>query len=291
MDRETYKKAIDSVTFSPDFQTRTEAMLRRRAREQEKENTKMRFMKKPAVIVAIISLLVVSVSAAALYLSPSQVAEEFGRHRLAQAFEGSGAVTVNETVETGDYAVTLLGITSGADLDELNPEDVSHTYAVVALERLDGTPLEQQSFDFMGHTVTALVSGYKPWEVNNWTLHASVTGKEVEGIYYFLLDVGQLGVFADHTVYLAFYTDAQFAPSAEKFTVAADGSITFADSYTGAHAMFVLPLDKSLADPAAAEALLNNPTERSVTPEEEALLDQMRQEAEDASATLQELDP
>ena len=41
MDRETYKKAIDKLSFSPDFQERTEAMLGRRSRESEKEILKM----------------------------------------------------------------------------------------------------------------------------------------------------------------------------------------------------------------------------------------------------------
>ena len=149
-----------------------------------------------------------------------------------------------------------MGLTSGANLDQWNADvDVTHTYAVLALDRLDGVPLENETFDFVGHTVTPLVSGYAPWWVNNWTLGASATGTAVDGTFYFLLDAGSLGVFADHTVYLAFYDDG-FPPSAEKFTMAEDGSISFGDDYQGAHALFVLPLDESLADPAAAQALV-----------------------------------
>ena len=215
----------------------------------------MKFLRRPVVIAAIIALLTVSASAVALRLSASEVAEKFGQHTLARAFEDNNAVAVNETVESGDYAITLLGLTSGANLDELNADvDVTHTYAVVALERLDGTPLESRDLSFMNHTVTPLVSGYAPWAVNNWTLHASASGSAVDGAYYFLLDAGELGVFADHTVYLAYYEDGG-APSAEKFTIAEDGSIAFAGDYQGAHALFVLPLDPALADPAAAEAL------------------------------------
>ena len=62
-------------------------------------------------------------------------------------------------------------------------------------------------------------------------------------------------MFADRTVYLAFYEDG-FAPSAEKFTMAEDGSIAFAGDYEGAHALFTLPLDPALADPAAAETMV-----------------------------------
>ena len=254
MDRETYKKAVDALSFSEDFEERTEEMLSRRS--QEKETQKMKFLRRPAVIAVLIALLTVSVSAVALRLTASDVAEGFGRPTLARAFEDNNAVSVNETVESGDYAITLLGLTSGANLDELNEDlDVTHTYAVVALDRLDGTPLETSTFSLIEHTVTPLVSGYAPWAVNNWTLHCSVSGSAVDGTYYYLLDAGELGVFADHTVYLAFYDDGS-VPSAEKFTIADDGSIAFAEDYQKAHALFILPLDPGLADPAAAEALV-----------------------------------
>lgn len=257
MDRETYKKAVNSVSFSPDFQERTEAMLCSRSQESRKETLKMKLLRRPIVIMAIIALLTVSASAVALRLSASQVAEEFGQHTLAQAFVDNNAVTVNETVESGDYAITLMGLTSGANLDELNVDvDVTHTYAVVAVGRLDGTPLDTETVDFTAHTVTPLVSGYAPWAVNCWTLHNHATGSAVDGTYYFLLDAGELGLFADHTVYLAYYKDGS-VPSAEKFSVAEDGSIAFAEDYQEVHALFILPLDPGLANPAAAEALVD----------------------------------
>ena len=259
MDRETYKKAIDSLSFSPDFQERTEAMLCRRSWETEKETLKMKLVKRPIVIAAIVALLMMSatgVYAVVLHLSASQVAEKMNQHTLAQAFEDNNAIAVDETVESGDYAITLMGLTSGANLDEWNPDvDVTHTYAVVAVDRLDGTPLDVETFGLIDHTVTPLVSGYAPWMVNNWTLHCSVHGCAVDGTFYYLLDAGELGVFADHTVYLAFYDDGS-VPSAEKFTIADDGSIAFAEDYQKAHALFILPLDPGLADPAAAEALV-----------------------------------
>lgn len=256
MDREAYKKAVDALSFSPDFPERTEAMLRRHNQKTEKETLKMKLMKRPAAIAAAAALLVVSAAAAVLRLSASQVADEMGQHALAQAFEDNNAVVVNETVESGGYAITLMGLTSGANLDEWSSDvDTARTYAVVALNRLDGTPLERETFDFTGHTVTPLVSGYAPWVVNNWTLGSSATGTAVNGTFYFLLNTSDLGVFADRTVYLAFYEDG-FAPSAGQFVMAEDGSIAFAEDYARAHALFTLPLDPGLADPAAAEAMV-----------------------------------
>lgn len=257
MDRKTYRRVFDEISFSADFQERTAALLR--ARKAEKENETMTFgkTKKIALLTAAaVALLVISVSAATLWLSPSQAAEDlFDQPLLARAFEDEDALIVNETVETGDFLVTLLGAASGENLDALgNNMDAARTYAVLALQRLDGTPLEQQDFDFIRYTFTPLVSGYDPWRVNNWTLDASARGASLDGVFYYLLDVQNLEMFADRTVYLAFYEGG--APSADSFTVKADGSISFSEDFDGPHALFTLPLDESLANPAAAEAFL-----------------------------------
>lgn len=256
MDRETYRKAFDEISFSADFQERTAALLR--AREAEKEDKIMTFgkTKKMALLVAAaVALLAVSVSAATLWLSPSQAAEDlFDQPLLARAFEGEDALIVNETAETEDFMVTLLGAASGKNLNALGNTEADRTYAVLALQRLDGTPLEQQDFDFIRYTFTPLVSGYAPWMVYNWTLDAGVQGASLDGVYYYLLDVQNLEMFADHTVYLAFYEGG--VPSADSFTMEADGAISFAEDFEGPHALFTLPLDEGMADPAAAEDFL-----------------------------------
>lgn len=259
MDRKEYQKAFDSLSFSADFQQRTADLLRQRAREQEKEPKTMKFhmIRKSTVMAAAAALLVVSVSAAALWLSPAQVANHLNEPALAQAFESTDAVLLNQTVQTGDYSVTLAGLVSGAGLTSFRPDvDASRTYAVVVLSRLDGTPLEDGTFDFIRYTLTPLVSGYAPWAVNNWTLGSSATGFAKDGAYYYLLDTQDLGMFADRTVYLAFYEGG--APSRDTFTMDQDGAIAFADSYTGPQALFTLPLDESLANPAAVQAFLDS---------------------------------
>ena len=66
--------------------------------------------KKLAVLTAAaVALLAVSVSAAVLWLTPAQVADHHNQPLLAEAFDGPDAIEVNETVESGDFAVTLLG--------------------------------------------------------------------------------------------------------------------------------------------------------------------------------------
>lgn len=257
-----YRKAFDEIPFSADFQARTVDLLcghaqKMKTQEKEQTNMKLKFIRKPAVLAAAAALLVLSVSAAALWLSPSQVAEEAGQPVLAQAFESEDAIRLNQTVETGDYNVTLLGLVSGAGLTSWEQDvDVSHTYAVVGISRLDGTALTKESFDFNAYTLTPLVAGYSPLAVNNWTLNSFADGIAVDGSYYYLLDTQDLRIFADHTVYLAFYEG--FAPSKETFSVAEDGSISFAEDFDGVQALFTLPLDASLADPAAADAFVES---------------------------------
>lgn len=256
MNREDYRRAFDEIPFSADFQERTARLLR--AREAEKENQIMTFgkLKKMALLTAAaVIVLAVSVSAALLWLTPAQVAEQAGQPLLAEAFSGPDAIAVNETQETGDFAVTLLGLVTGENLDVLNQDlDNAHTYAVLALRRLDGTPIEQQDFDFIRYTMTPLAAGCSPAAVNNWTLDAGVQGFAQDGVYYYLLDTQSVEMFADRTVYMAFYEGG--APNNTIFTVAGTGDIAFCDDFTGVHALFTLPLDPAKADPAAAEAFL-----------------------------------
>ena len=258
MNREEYRKAFDELSFSADFQERTADLLRNRARELEKERTNMTFNRTKRIAVlaaACIALLAVSVSAAMLWLTPAQVAEEHNQPLLAEAFSGPDAIAINETVESGDFAITLLGLVSGRNLDVLNPDlEKDHTYSVLALRRLDGTPLENQDFDFIRYTMTPLAAGCSPRAVNNWTLGAFASGLAKDGVYYYLLDTQSIEMFADRTVYMAFYEGG--VPSNTIFTVAEDGTIAFADDFTEVHALFTLPLDPAKADPAAAEAFL-----------------------------------
>lgn len=261
MDRQRYRNAFDRLEFSADFQQRTQELLRQRALETEsaKEHTMMKraFFRKPAAIIAAAALLAGAASAAALWLSPAQVARHAGAPLLAEAFESKDAVSVNQSVETGDYEMTLLGLVSGAELSDWDQDaDASHTYAVAALRRLDGQPLTNENFDFMEFTLTPLVSGYSPQAVNNWTLESFATGFVQDGLYYYLLDTQDLNIFAHRTVYLAFFQGG--SPSNSVFRVEQDGQIAFREDFEGPKALFTLPLDPAKGDPAAADAFVES---------------------------------
>lgn len=258
MNHADYRAAMDAVPLRPAFQRETEALLReeqRRLEEQEKNMPIKTVRRSTLLAAALAALLTVSAVAAAVWLTPSQVADQVREPLLAAAFDSADAITVNETVETGDYRVTLLGLVTGKDLSVWNPDaEAAHTYAVLTLRRTDGTSLDE-TFDFAGHTLTPLVAGFALREVNNWTLGSFAQGFARDGAYYYLLDTQDLEMFADHTVYLAFYEGSD-VPSPDRFDAAEDGTIRFREDVEGAHALFTLPLDPDRADPAAVEAFL-----------------------------------
>ena len=260
MNREAYRKAFDAIPFSPDFQDRTTELLRDRLREQEKEEHSMHIgkTKKLAVLIAAaIALLAVSVSAVMLWLTPAQVAERLEDPVLAAAFGSEDAIPLEETAQVGDYTVTLAGLVSGQDLSqapaEYNGQLISdRTYAVFALTRTDGEPLESLEELPADLCYSPLVSGYHVSAVNSWTLGAACQSFVQDGVAYYLFDTQNLEIFADHTVYFAIYEGG--VPNPATFPTAEDGSISLAEGVQGA--LFTLPLDASKADPAAVNAFV-----------------------------------
>ena len=226
MDRETYRKAFDGLSFSDDFQARTEALLRDRARDMEKERNMTKFGATKKTVL------------------------------LAAAFDSEDAVAINETAAVGDYTVTLAGLVSGGDLSavptEYNGELISdRTYAVFTLTRTDGQPLEEQPEEL---AYTPLVGGYHVRAVNAWTLGATCQPFVQDGTAYYLFDTRNLEMFADHPVYFAIYEGS--VPSADTFDMKEDGSIALKEGMPGT--LFILPLDESRADPEAAEAFVKS---------------------------------
>ena len=249
LNHKTYREAIDQLSFSADFEERTMQLLRQRARESEKETVTMKFhsLRKFAVTAAVVAVLALSVSAALYFLSPADVADYYDQPQLSEAFKS------DKTVRTGDYDVTLAGLVSGAGLTSWEEGvDESHTYAVLMVRRTDGQSIDKEELGITAYTATPLVGGYAPTAVNNWTLSAFATNFVQDGVLYYLLDTADLSIFANHTVYLAFYEGG--SPSNSTFFVAEDGQISFREDFEGVHALFTLPLDPSKGDPAAADA-------------------------------------
>ena len=253
-----YRKAMEALPFSDGFQERTEELVRRSIQsEKECISMKKRGFYRILAVAAAVAMLTVSAYAASRWLSPAQVADRVGKPALSRAFEGENAVKMNQSVQTGDLSVTLAGMVSGKNLSDWTDEaDQSRTYAVMILESLDGTALNVENFPLGQYTFTPLVAGFTPWSVNSWTLDTGVSLLEQDGVLYYLLDVQNLEMFADHTVYVAFYQGA--SPSLDYFVMAEDGTISFAEKFEGPRALFTLPLEQSKADPAAVEQFMDN---------------------------------
>lgn len=256
MNRDDYRAAFDGIQFRESFQRDTvNKLLHEAGRQHEKERTVMKFsLKKTSLLAAVLALaLVVSAAAAVIYLRPSQVANEAGNAALAAAFESNNALILDQTQESGNYRFTLSGLVSGAGLSGFYDDaDTSRSYVVAAVSRTDGKAMTDEEASNL--TITPLVKGQTPWEVNAWTLDGGYTRFIRDGVCYYLYEYNCLEMFADHTIYLAAYEG--FVPSSEMFKVGQDGSIAFQDSFTAPHALFTLPLDASKADPAAVSAFL-----------------------------------
>ena len=244
MNRQNYRAAFDAVDFSPDFEERTLQKLAAMRHASEKEQNKMsmnRTKKITLLAAAAVALLAVTVSAAVLWLTPAQVAEELNDPMLAEAFQSEAAVILNETQTVGDYTVTLMGMVSGANISQWCADvQESRTYAVVSVVRTAGTPLTEELYDVA---------------VNVFTLNGACSSFLRDGRAYYVLDTQNLEIFSDHTVYLALY-EGFAAPSYERFSLAEDGTVDLRDNVTGC--MFTLPLDTHTADPDAARAFVES---------------------------------
>lgn len=248
MKQEEYRAQVDAVSFSPDFQDRTMARLRELAQEKEKKTMKKAHWRTGLVAAAAAALLAVSAYAAVTLLLPQDVARQAGHEALAAAFESETAVEVNETKTVGDYNVTFMGLVSGEGLSRVesfpDSETYDKTYAVLAYERTDGTPITEDVPDL---TVSPMVEGYAPWVVNAWSLHGGTHTFAQDGVLYYLFECKNVEPFADRTVYLAVYPGTHIPPSTENFAISDEGHISVADGSKAA--LFTLPLDKSKADP------------------------------------------
>ena len=257
MNREEYRTQMDAVFFSPDFQDRTMARLEELAREKEKNSMKKWNLRTGLVAAAVAAALTITAGAAVMMLRPQDVAQRAGNEALAAAFESGEAVTVNDTKTVGDYSVTLMGLVSGEGLSRVEnlPDSITRdkTYAVLAYARTDGTPIED---DVPELTVSPLVEGYAPWQLNAWTLGGGTHSFAQDGVLYYLFECDNVEPFADHTVYLAVYPGTHVPPNAETFDFDEDtGAIT---EKAGADvAMFTLPMDKAKADPQRAQAIMD----------------------------------
>lgn len=228
---------------------------------------KQKVLKLAACICTFVLLGSITTFAAIKYFSPSDVATEFQDKSLAKAFEGDTAVIINETQSFKDYNVTFLGTVSGEDLSDFVADSSAvsfdlakgRTYAIVAIEKSDGSPMPDTSDTNYGTVpffVSPYIKGENPNLVNAVTMNGNYCDTVNNGIMYRIAECDNVEVFADREVYLGVSSSLFYEPDIYTWNEK-DGTLTPNPDYDGVNALFTLPLDKGKADPSAAEIYLN----------------------------------
>lgn len=217
--------------------------------KKEKQN-----IKRAVLLAAVIVCLIGTTAFAAFhFLSAKDVANRLGNAKLAQYFSARG--TVYDTVTDGDYKATVLGIASGKNLssyvsstDEVSPDK---TYAVVAVEKADKTPMTYDD----PILVTPLIEGLRPWEYNIFTMNGGYTADIIDGVLYRIIEFDNIEYFADRNVYMAVVSDMFLDNTPYSFDEKT-GEISPKTDYDGTNILIPLTLDKSKANPEKAAEYL-----------------------------------
>lgn len=213
----------------------------------------------------------ITAAAAYHYLSTSEVAKEVNDTKLEQAFLSKDALSVNETQEYGGYRITLLGSVSGKNISQYLREDDNGNisqdciYTAVAIARTDGTPMPDTSSDDYGKDpfyVSHYICGLNPSSYSLMSMGGGYSEFVKDGVLYRLLEMDNIEMFADKGIYVGVSSGTFYDNDAYRYNETT-GEITRNKNYEGVNALFVLPLDKSKADPKAAEKYLKELEESS----------------------------
>lgn len=225
---------------------------------------------KRAVLLAAAIICLIGTTAFAAYhlLGAKDVANTLGNAKLAQFFSERG--TISETVTDGDYKATVLGIASGKNLsnyvsstDEVFPDK---TYAVVAVEKTDGTAMTYDDQIL----VSPLIEGLNPWQYNIFTMNGGYSADIIDGVLYRIIEMDNIEYFADKNVYIVVVSDMFLDNTSFSFDEKT-GKISPKRNYVGTNILIPLALDKSKADPKKAAAYLKKLEENSEISQDEEI--------------------
>lgn len=261
-----------------------DALVRKVKYQLSREKTVMKKRRTPkrafgaiAATVAVFMLMGTTAFAAWHFLKPGEIAGQFGNKTLSEAFEKdmAGQSTENPSVTSGGYTFTLLGVLSGEDITDMPyySENVQkeRTYAVLAIQNADGTPMSSTADADYGKTsffASPLVKGLKPWEVNVFTMNGGYTETVVDGVMYRLVECDGVSIFADRGLYFAVSTGTFYDTDAFIYNEQT-GEVSANKSFDGASAVFDLKMDPSLADPKKAAEYLASITAPAQEPASE----------------------
>ena len=247
------KAALEHVEFR---QTKKEQILEKLLSECEMKNGKeiisMNIRKRIIATAASITVLLMlsgTVYAAAHWLSAKEVTKNLGSEELSRYFEISD---VEQTCQMGEYRFALLGVAASVKLSEQFLGDVSgdSTYVVVAAEKVDGTPVTEETF-----VASPLIQGMDPAEFNIYSMGGGATYYIENGIYYMIVCCDSIEMFADKQIYLAITQGPDYKVGYRYDE--SSGLISRNESFDGINALFEVQLDESKADFGAQQEYLN----------------------------------
>lgn len=250
------KKALSS-THVPDRE------LNERIKNRMKERIVLKKRRTKSIRVILIAAMFIIVMSFTVFavrnlLSADECANHFEACTvLADAFKSEDAIQINESVTSGEYIVTLLGMVSGKRLtwDDIDDEK---TYAVVAIEKQSGKMPDtmDDKYDDEQFFVSPLIKGLKPWQVNICTLNGGYREAVIDGVMYRLIDCDSIEMFADRGIYLCISSSNFYDINAFVYN-SKSGEIRSNPEYDGVNVLFDLPIDKTKADPKKAQEFLN----------------------------------
>jgi len=246
-------------TDEPDFRLNQKIVNQARKQKEIMGRKKRSLSTAVAAAASVLCLSSVTVYAAWRVLSPEAVAEGMQDTRLADALVSEDAFVIDETQSYGDYSVTLLSIVSGemlSDYKRSNEKGIitDRTYAVVAIENADGTPMPDTSEDAYGDLeffASPLIGDYDPAFYNIASMSGDYTEMTEDGVLYRILACDNVTVFADHDLYLCVSEGGFYNKEAYQYDELT-GRISRNESYAGLNALFQLPMDTADADPEKA---------------------------------------
>lgn len=242
---------------------------------QIKEKNMMKINKKRRISVALVVVVIfcalsITVLATWHLLSSKQVAEHFKNKTLAHAFEQENAIEVNESVVSGEYNFTLLGIVSGEYLSDFGNTgqniNSNRTYAVMSIEKQDGSKMpdiQDKEYGQVRFFVSPLIKGQKPWLVNMSSMNGGYQEAVIDGVMYRLIECDGVEIFADRGLYLCINSSTFYDRKAFDYNEET-GEISLNTEYSGINALFDLPLDITKADHEKAEKYLREMWEEDV---------------------------
>ncbi len=232
-------------------------------------------MKRTINIAETIELLSITAFASVRLLTPREVAQDMiftdesgvVYDHFATPFTFDEAVEINESHTDAELKITFLGFAhgEGIEVSEL-AVDRNKTYAVIAIENEDGTPIE--TIETM-LTVSPLVKGMNPGLHNGFTFGTSGKGTLIDGVQYQLMELEVIEYFAENHLYLS-VSDTMPGMPAYIFDEQS-GEITANPDYEGINVLFDLPIDPAKADSEKVDEYLQrieNPEENEVSDED-----------------------